>query len=59
MQQAQLVGLKVHLFEERLAWQECGVTPGVLVQIQKIRNIGMPQKNQEDGGSDDGAGSDD
>ena len=38
------------------------MTPGVLVQIQKIRNIGMPQKNQEDGdggGSDDGVGSDD
>ena len=52
--------LKMHMFEERLAWQKCGMEPGVLVQVQKIRNIGMPQRNQEDGddGTDEGGASD-
>ena len=27
---------------------------GILVQVQKIRNIGMPQKNQEDEGNHSG-----
>ena len=34
-------GLTRHTFEERLVYQECGESPGVLVQVQKVRNIGM------------------
>ena len=37
-----------HTFEERLVYQDCGESPGVLVQVQKVRNIGMAQKNQEE-----------
>jgi hypothetical protein len=42
-----------HRFEERVGWQECGETAGVVVQVQKVRNVGMAQKNHEE---DNGGG---
>ena len=40
--------LKSFKFEDRSKVLDCGYEPGILVQIQKVKNIGMPQKNQED-----------
>ena len=30
-----------HRFEERVGWQECGETAGVVVQVQKVRNVAV------------------